>query len=115
MFDFGQTGMLSVAEGWWVMGGALCCLLCSSGNEAEFTAEVNVHFPGLKNLDKPSVFVFPKLFICLDCGFSRFVTPKTDLALLARGTATSEASTRGRVLTTAHSVSEPLLRPGGDL
>jgi hypothetical protein len=93
----------------------MTCLLCGSDNEAEFTAEVNVHFRGLKKRDKPSVFVFPKLLICLDCGLSRFATPKTELALLARGAATSEASTRGSVSTTAHSVSELLHRAGVDL
>ena len=70
----------------------MSCLLCSSGNQREFTAEVNVHFTGLNNLDKPSVFVFPEVLVCLDCGFSHFATPKTELALLARGRATSEVS-----------------------
>ena len=71
------------------------CLLCTSGNQAQFTAEINIHFRGLKNLDKPSVLVFPKLLVCLDCVFSRFTTPETELALLARGgTTTSEASSR---------------------
>ena len=92
----------------------MSCLLCGSGNEAEFAAEVNIHFAGLKNLDRPSVFVFPELLVCLDCGFSRFTTPKTELALLARGTAASEASAKSRVLTTVHSASEPLLRASGD-
>jgi hypothetical protein len=60
----------------------MSCLSCASGNQAEFTGEVNIHFPGLKNLDKPSIFVFPKLLVCLDCGCSWFTTPETELALL---------------------------------
>jgi hypothetical protein len=61
----------------------MSCTLCASGKEAEFIAEINIHFPGLKNLDKPTVWVFPKVLVCLDCGFSRFTVPKEELALLA--------------------------------
>jgi hypothetical protein len=70
------------------------CPSCQSSNQAEFSAEMIIHFSGLKNIDKPGVWVFPKVSVCLDCGFSRFSTPKTELALLATGTPTSAASTR---------------------
>lgn len=70
------------------------CPSCRSSNQAEFTTEMMIHFSGLKNIDKPGVLVFPKVSVCLDCGSSRFATPKTKLALLARGTPTSAASTR---------------------
>jgi hypothetical protein len=43
------------------------------------------HFSGLKNLDKPGVQVFPRLLVCLDCGFSRFTIPEGALALLGFG------------------------------
>ena len=49
----------------------MSCLLPASGNQAEFGGEILIHFRGLKNLDKPSGWVFPKLFVCLDCGSSR--------------------------------------------
>ena len=48
----------------------MLCTLCASSNLREFPAEVNIHFPGLKNADKPGVFVFPKLLVCLHCGSS---------------------------------------------
>lgn len=58
------------------------CVVCASENQAEFPAEVNIHFGGLLNLDKPSVWVFPILLVCLDCGFSRLTVPEARLALL---------------------------------
>jgi len=65
----------------------MSCLLCGSGNQAELTAEMVIHFSGLKNLDKPGVWVFPKkLLVCLDCGCSHFIVPKTELASLAKDT-----------------------------
>ena len=70
----------------------MSCRLCASGNYAEFGSEMLIHFRGPKNLDKPPVWVFPKLLVCLDCGFSQFVVPKNELALLARGATTSEAT-----------------------
>ena len=67
----------------------MCCLLCGSGNQAELTAEMVVHFSGLKNLDKPGVWVFPKLSVCLDCGFSYFTVPERELASIAHTLETS--------------------------
>jgi len=49
----------------------------------EFTAEIGVHFPGLKNIDKPTVWVFPELVVCLYCGLAEFVILETELCLLA--------------------------------
>jgi hypothetical protein len=58
------------------------CEFCSSTNQTEFPAEVNIHFPHLGNAGKPGVFVFPRIMVCLDCGFSSFTTPESELALL---------------------------------
>jgi hypothetical protein len=68
------------------------CSLCGSSRLAEFTAEVNVHFRGLQSLDQPSILVFPKLSVCLNCGLSRFTTPETELARLASGLTSGETS-----------------------
>jgi hypothetical protein len=65
---------------------------CRSGNETELTAEMIIHFPGLKNLDKPGIWVFSKLLVCLDCGSSHFTVPKTELASIAH-TLKNESST----------------------
>lgn len=48
------------------------CTSCQSENQKTFTAEIAIHFPGLKGLDKPIVWVFPVVFVCLDCGRSEF-------------------------------------------
>jgi hypothetical protein len=63
------------------------CTFCASSNQMEFPAEVMIHFPGLKNADKPGVFVFPRLLVCLDCGSSSFTTPASELARLGRARA----------------------------
>ena len=63
------------------------CKSCGSLNQGTFTGEVAIHFPGLKNIDKPIVWVFPKLIVCLDCGTTEFTVPKSGLRQLAKGDA----------------------------
>jgi hypothetical protein len=72
----------------------MSCVLCGSGNEAQFTAEMVIHFSGLKNLDKPGVWLFPKVLVCLDCGSSQFTVRESELALLANGAGTKGTSAR---------------------
>jgi hypothetical protein len=63
----------------------MTCLSCRSVNQAELTAEMIIHFRGLGNVDKPGVWLFPNLTVCLDCGFSRFAVPEIELASVAEG------------------------------
>jgi hypothetical protein len=65
----------------------MACRSCESENQTEFGAEINIHFPGRKGLDKPAVLVFPKLVVCLDCGFTQFTIPETELRLLGEAAA----------------------------
>jgi hypothetical protein len=74
-------------------GEAMTCKSCSSENQRKFTSEIAVHFPGLKNLDKTPVFVFPKLMVCMDCGFTEFAIPETELRLLGKDTTAREPTT----------------------
>jgi hypothetical protein len=60
------------------------CKSCGSFNQRKFSAEMGIHFLGLKNIDKPVVWVFPKLVVCLDCGTAEFVLPDDELCLLAK-------------------------------
>ena len=48
-------------------------------NQEEHLAEVDIHFPGLRNAGKSPVLVFPELLVCLDCGKTEFMVPKAEL------------------------------------
>jgi hypothetical protein len=61
------------------------CKLCRSDKQGEFPAEITLHFPGLKSLGKPVVWVFPRVLVCLNCGNAEFVVPGTELRLLEKG------------------------------
>ena len=71
----------------------MTCKSCNSENQRRFNSEINVHLPGLKNLDKPPLFVFPKLVVCMDCGFTEFAIPETALRLLGEDVAASGTRT----------------------
>ena len=53
----------------------MICLVCRSSNQRTFPSELNIHFPGFEGLDRPTVWAFPKLLVCLDCGFTQFTLP----------------------------------------
>jgi len=61
----------------------MSCKRCRSDSHSVFNGEIAIHFPGLKGLDKPTVWTFPKLAVCLECGFTEFTVPKRELSLLA--------------------------------
>jgi hypothetical protein len=63
------------------------CKSCGSVNQREFSAEMRIHFPGLKNMDKPVMWVFPRLVVCLECGAAEFAVPEAELRLLAKAPA----------------------------
>lgn len=65
----------------------MSCRSCGSENQTDFGTEINIHFSGMQNLDKPAVLVFPKLVVCLDCGFVEFTLPETELRLLGKDAA----------------------------
>lgn len=59
------------------------CLSCHSANQREFTAEMNIHFPGMKGLDVPAVWAFPAILVCMDCGTGQFTIPEAQRKELA--------------------------------
>jgi hypothetical protein len=62
----------------------MSCPSCASLNQAEFTTEMMIHFSGPTRLDNPGVLMFPKISVCMDCGFSRFTTTEGQLRLLGK-------------------------------
>lgn len=60
----------------------MACEACYSAHWREFAAEINIHFPGIKGIDIPTVWVFPEMSVCMDCGFAGFKIPNTELRKL---------------------------------
>jgi hypothetical protein len=70
----------------------MSCRSCASSNQTQFGSEMFIHFSGLKNLDKPTVMVFPQIMVCLDCGAAEFTIPEEELRLLGEHGAASTAA-----------------------
>lgn len=62
------------------------CQKCSSEKQRTFNGELAIHFPGLEGLDKSIVWVFPKLAVCLTCGYTEFTVPERELRVLLHDT-----------------------------
>jgi len=59
------------------------CKCCGSADRCKLAAEVCIHFPGLSQIDKSAVFLFPELTVCVTCGIAEFLVPETELRLVA--------------------------------
>lgn len=61
------------------------CKVCGATSLAKFSTEVAIHS---NNLDRPHVFVFPEILVCLNCGKPEFaevfVVPEDELRSLAK-------------------------------
>jgi hypothetical protein len=74
-------------------GVGMPCKSCGSVNQSKFSGEMVIHFPGLKNIDKPAVFVFAEIVVCLDCDSAEFTVPEAELLLLQKGRAAAAGKT----------------------
>jgi hypothetical protein len=63
----------------------MTCKGCNSEKVSVFNGETAIHFPGLEGLRKTIVWVFPKLVVCLHCGFTEFTVPERELQVLQKG------------------------------
>jgi hypothetical protein len=58
----------------------MTCRVCISENQSRLATEIAIHLPGLST---PHVFLFPKVVVCMVCGFTEFSVPETELRRLA--------------------------------
>jgi len=61
---------------------SVSCQRCEFPEMRTFPAEINIHFPGYEGLTKRTVWVFPQLLVCLNCGFTQFSIPESELQRL---------------------------------
>jgi len=61
----------------------MTCRSCGSYNHSKLTGEIAIHYPGLKGIDKPPVWVFTPLSMCVNCGATEFVVPEAQRRVLA--------------------------------
>ena len=73
----------------------MSCNSCRSINTRTFGGEIGMHFPGLKGLDKPIVWVFPKIEVCLECSFAGFQIPESELRVLGQDVPASAKGAAG--------------------
>ncbi len=73
------------------MRGGVPCKSCGSVYQKTFSAEMGIQFLGLKNIDKPTVWVFPEVIVCLNCGMAEFSVPKDELRQLEQSETSAAA------------------------
>ena len=61
------------------------CKHCQSENQRAFSSEIALHFRGLEGLNKPIVWVFQDVLVCLDCGHAEFTISGRELEVLRTG------------------------------
>ena len=64
---------------------SVACPSCSSKDQRKFSGELALHFPGLQGLNKPVVWAFPQILICVNCGFAAFALDNAPLQELSQG------------------------------
>lgn len=67
------------------------CTSCGSKHNSKLGSEIGLHFKGISGLEKPMVFVFPEVVVCLTCGHAEFTVPETELRVLATNTPVENA------------------------
>lgn len=62
----------------------MACKRCNAVSQSTLDGEVAIHCPGPKYRDRPMVWVFPKLVVCLHCGLTEFIVPEGELRLVTQ-------------------------------
>lgn len=68
------------------------CKSCGLDSLRRFSSEICIHFSGFKQLSMPGLMMFPELLICLDCGFTQFSIPESELRRLVEGSAEQDVA-----------------------
>jgi len=63
---------------------AMACRSCGSKEQRKFGAEISVHVLGVENVDKPTVWAFPRLLVCMNCGFTELTIAEDELRQLGK-------------------------------
>jgi hypothetical protein len=72
------------------------CRSCAASHLVELSAEICIHFPGLKGLDVEPILAFPKLNVCLCCGSIQSQLSTKELDCVKEGAARFEAVSEAR-------------------
>jgi hypothetical protein len=70
----------------------MSCRACRSVDQREFPAELNIHLPGPENFETPTVWAFPTLLVCLNCGFTEFFISNAEVRQLKKPKSAEEQS-----------------------
>lgn len=58
---------------------------CDSASHQEFSTEIFIHTAGFASLNKPTILVFQRLSVCMNCGSTEFIIPGPELKALRDG------------------------------
>jgi len=72
------------------------CKYCESENQTSFGGEIALHFRGLVGLNKPILWVFPDVSVCLNCGTAVFGVPDREMQVLRDGKPQHEIGSTAR-------------------
>ena len=75
-------------------GRSMACISCGAINQGRFLSDVDIHLPGLRNVEKSPVLVYPELLVCLNRGKAEFTVPKEELVLFAASDASDTNDAR---------------------
>jgi len=68
------------------------CIHCQSENQHTFSGELALHFRGLEGLNKPIIWVFEDISVCLECGYAQFDVTERAVKILRTEVAVDVAS-----------------------
>jgi hypothetical protein len=72
------------------------CRSCAASHLVELSAEICIHFPGLRGLAVEPILAFPKLKVCLYCGSIQSELSSKELDRVKEGAVRFEAVTEAR-------------------